>query len=86
VTIEAGVVEGHLGGALLTLVEVATERQGAAAFDIVENALLLRAKVVVVVVSKALGVGAEDGGDLQRWCGWRMRVHARPALRTRLVL
>jgi hypothetical protein len=67
VTIEAGVVEGHLGGALLTLVEVATERQGAAAFDIVENALLLRAEVVVV--SKALGVGAEDGGDLQRWCG-----------------
>jgi len=85
VTIEAGVVEGHLGGALLTLVEVATEDQGAAAFDIVENALLLRAEVVVVV-SKALGVGAEDGGDLQRWCGWRMRVHARPALRTRLVL
>jgi len=84
VTIEAGVVEGHLGGALLTLVEVATERRGAAAFDIVENALLLRAEVVVV--SKALGVGAEDGGDLQRWCGWRMRVHARPALRMRLVL
>src|SRR5262249_9556691 len=56
VTIEAGVVEGHLGGALLTLVEVATERRGAAAFDIVENALLLRAEVVVV--SKALGVGA----------------------------
>ena len=80
VAVEAGVVEGHLGRALLAAVEMAAEGGGAAAFEIAENAILLGREAMVL--SKAPAVGAEDGGDLQarrtRWC---VRMHDERCLR-----
>jgi len=74
VAIEAGVVQGHLGRALLAAVEVAAEGGGATALEIAENAILLGREAILL--SEAPAVGTEDGGDLQaRRTGWRVRVH-----------
>ena len=81
VAVEAGVVEGHLGRALLAAVEMAAEGGGAAAFEIAENALLLTARGDGFVESSRRGCGRwrRSPGAAHRV----VRAHARREMPTR---